>query len=74
MEATRALEKRLDGSGRAVQKQNVDRKATLPTALEDALDGEDAAPKPYDPELLRDLDGDGSTDLRRHLSTGRRLR
>jgi len=55
MEATRALEKRLDGSGRAVQKQNVDRKATLPTALEDALDGEDAAPKPYDPELLRDL-------------------
>ena len=55
MEATRELEKRLDGQGRAVQKQNVDRKATLPTALEDALDDENAAPKPYDPELLRDL-------------------
>ncbi|MGK7296922.1 MAG: phage portal protein [Candidatus Wenzhouxiangella sp. M2_3B_020] len=52
--ASRELEKRLDASG-SVQKQDVDRRASLPSALQDALDDEDAAPKPYDPELLRDL-------------------
>lgn len=38
-----------------VHKQDVDRRATLPQSLQNTLDENDAAPKPYDPNLLRDL-------------------
>lgn len=45
------------GSDRSVLKQDVDRRARLPQALRDELEDTNAAPKPYDPELLRDLSG-----------------
>lgn len=54
---TRGLSERVENRSRGghVLKQDVDRRATLPQSLQNSLDENNAAPKPYDPELLRDL-------------------
>jgi hypothetical protein len=46
-----------ENSGRRpeVQKQEVERRGNLSTAIEEGLKGTDAVPKPYDPALLLDL-------------------
>jgi hypothetical protein len=52
---TDGLQAQRGRTSRAVLKQEVERKASLPQALQNALDEADAAPKPYDAETLRDL-------------------